>query len=719
MQVSLWFKRLALSTPLLLPLWIYAAPASSGRAQTPDRQAPSNATPLLSAAVIPAFLRESVKRIKGELLPRLAEDQRGRAGQGIDQAAAYWRPEDGSPDAFEAFVRQHLIAQPSKRDALFHRLEVVFEQLEGHMHEINRELRRPTDLDLGPVLPIDALLGGYNPSAHLVDDLFANKLAFMVLLNFPLHSLEEKVQAGDRWSRQDWAETRLAQRFSRRVPADVQQDISTAVTEADRYISEYNIWMHHLMDEDGKRLFPPKLRLISHWNLRDEIKASYSDPNGLPRQRMIQRVMEQIVTQSIPAVVVNNPHVDWKPFANQVTLALVNDSDDPSPASLHVSPDPEPNTRYAHLLNVFRAVRRSDAYSPTAPTHIARRFNEDREIPEERVHAMLHTVLSSPLLGEVARVIEARVGRPLEPFDIWYNGFRPRGKYTEEQLDAIVKERYSSVAAFTAQVPALLQGLGFSKARSEYLAARIEVDPARGAGHAMGAVRREDKAHLRTRFEKDGMNYKGFNVAIHELGHNVEQVFSLNDIDHTLIQGVPNTAFTEAIAFVFQAHDLQLLGLSSPDPMARALGTLNDYWATAEICAVALVDMEVWHWMYAHSEATPAELRDATERIAHGVWNRYYAPIFKKKDVVLLGIYSHMIDALLYLPDYPVGHLIAHQIEEQIEKAGNLGTEVERMARIGAVAPDLWMRQATGAPVGPESLLRATEKALHKIDTRH
>ena len=30
-----------------------------------------------------------------------------------------------------------------------------------------------------------------------------------------------------------------------------------------------------------------------------------------------------------------------------------------------------------------------------------------------------------------------------------------------------------------------------------------------------------------------------------------------------------------------------------------------------------------------------------------------------------------MIDSFLYLPDYPIGHLIAFQIEEQIEKAGN------------------------------------------------
>ena len=60
--------------------------------------------------------------------------------------------------------------------------------------------------------------------------------------------------------------------------------------------------MHHLVDDKGQRLFPPKMRLLSHWNLRDEIKADYADAqNGLAKQRMIQQVMERIVTQSIPA----------------------------------------------------------------------------------------------------------------------------------------------------------------------------------------------------------------------------------------------------------------------------------------------------------------------------------------------------------------------------------------------------------------------------------
>ena len=112
------------------------------------------------------------------------------------------------------------------------------------------------------------------------------------------------------------------------------------------------------------------------------------------------------------------------------------------------------------------------------------------------------------------------------------------------------------------------------------------------------------------------MDYKGFNIAVHELGHNVEQTFSLQEVDSTLLQGVPNTAFTEAVAFVFQARDLEVLGLPAADAEAKRLLALNDLWMTWEIAGVALVDLGVWHWMYEHPGATPAELREATLGLA-------------------------------------------------------------------------------------------------------
>jgi hypothetical protein len=676
------------------------------------QEMPMSSSPTTTKAIQPSWMSSSAAKMETELVTKCGESQRARAQQGLHQVAEFWRADDGDAAAFEDFVRANFAGDQATLDTMFNRFQLLLEQLGGHMHEINRAFRQQLDLDLGPVLPFDEAFGGYDPSAHVIDDFFNNKLAFTVLLNFPLATLDDCLKNGPGWSRRQWAEVRLAQQFDKRIPADVNLAISEAASDAGQYISQYNIWMYHVVNSQGQRIFPPKMRLLSHWNLRDEIKADYSDPqNGLAKQRALQQVMERIVTQTIPQAVIDNPNVDWNPVTNEVKPAAAKDSDS-SHSIANLTNAREPDTRYAMLWKTYAASRKADPYSPTAPTLIDRRFNEDREIPEARVKAMLEQVLSSPLAAQTGKLIESRLGRPLEPFDVWYNGFRPGSKFTEAQLDEMVAKKYPTAEAYQKDIPNLLMHLGFSPERAQYVANNIIVDPARGSGHAMGAEMRSEKAHLRTRVEKTGMNYKGFNIAVHEMGHNVEQTFSLNEVDYTLLSGVPNTAFTEALAFVFQGHDLELLGLPAPDAKAQAEKTLNDFWGTFEIAGVALVDMGVWHWMYDHPQATPKQLNDATVQIAKDIWNRYYAPIFHKNDVVLLGVYSHMIDSFLYLPDYPIGHMIAFQIEEQMKKAGSIGPEFERMAKEGRVIPDLWMENATGKPVGPEALLDATKSAL-------
>jgi hypothetical protein len=662
----------------------------------------------------PTWMNESMKTLENELVAKYGEAQRERAKRGILQVSQFWREGDGDRAAFESVIRTHFAGDQQTLDALFNRMQFVLESVYGHMAEIGRDLRWQSDLDIGPVLPFDEILAGYEPSAHINDDFFANKMAFVILLNFPVTTLEERLTDGEKWSRRQWAEAALALPFSKRIPSEVNLAVGKASADASQYVATYNIWMHHLLDDKGQRLFPAGMRLLEHWNLRDEIRAQYGAEGGLSKQRMIATVMQRIVDQSIPEAVVDNPHVDWNPVTNEVKAAAVKDAEagEGRPAPAKLTNQREPDTRYARILDTFHAVKLVDPYSPTAPTHIERSFEEGRQMLESRVDAMLKEVVSSPLVPRVAKLIEARLGRKLEPFDIWYAGFRSAGEYDQAQLDAITRKRYPNAEAYKKDMANLLVKLGFTKERAEYLAANIEVDAARGSGHALGSGRRGDNPRLRTRVGKDGMDYKGYNIAVHEMGHNVEQVFSLKDIDYYTLQGVPNTAFTEALAFVFQAKDLELLGLSSPTPESRALQTLASFWGTYEIAGVALVDMAMWHWMYDHPDATPEQLKNAVVAISKDVWNRYYAPVFGQRDVVLLGVYAHMVNNFLYLPNYPIGHLIAFQIEQKIEETGNLGAEFERMSRYGSLPPDMWMKHATGAPVGASALLQATEKAL-------
>jgi len=142
---------------------------------------------------------------------------------------------------------------------------------------------------------------------------------------------------------------------------------------------------------------------------------------------------------------------------------------------------------------------------------------------------------------------------------------------------------------------------------------------------------------------------------------------------------------------------------------------LDTFWSAYEIAGVALVDMRVWRWMYEHPQADAGQLGEATQAIARDVWNQYYAPALGTKDVPLLAIYSHMIDSGMYLPDYPLGHIISFQIESYL-KGRNLGAEMERMCRLGNLTPALWMEQAVHAPLSAEPLIQATEEALQATE---
>ncbi|MBN1559427.1 hypothetical protein JW998_04210 [candidate division KSB1 bacterium] len=646
----------------------------------------------------------TISRMVEELTEMHGVAAKDRIDVGVRQAAATWLPEDGSVGEFEKFCLENFIAEEEQLDLTFARFERNFEILWGHAHEVGRDLSMPLQLEMNPLLPIDYLFAEYDPFAHIQDDLYKTKIAFVVLLNFPLKTLQEKLADGYAWSRADWAKVRLAETCATRVPATVSQELARVYVQADDYIANYNIMMHNLRNDRGDRLFPEGLKLITHWGLRDELKSHYARPDGFERQEMIHAVMQAIITQDIPQMVINNDAVDWNPLQNKV---LQNGE--------QIDFEREQDVRYAKLLSVFRAEQRLDEYSPNLPTKIDRRFQRDREIPEKEFEALISSVLKAPVAKEVAELIAKRLDRKLQPFDIWYDGFKRRSSLNEADLDRIVGDRYPSVQAFQQDLPNILASLGFSAATAQFLESKITIDPSRGAGHATGAMRRADNAHLRTRIAESGMNYKGYNIAIHELGHNVEQVFSLNKMDHYLLNGVPNTAFTEAFAFVFQSRDLNVLGLTNDDPLEEHYRALDTFWSTCEIAAVGLVDIRVWHWLYDHPDATAAELKEAVIDIVKQVWNEYWAPIIGIRDSIILGIYSHMIVYGLYLPDYSLGHIIMFQIEQYL-KNKNLGEEMQRMCEIGRITPDAWMRAAVGRPVSAGPLIEAAKTALTAVD---
>ncbi len=624
-----------------------------------------------------------------------------RLEKGVKHAASLWRAEDGSVDDFSAFCKLNFIAKDSDRELFFDKVSKNLESIYGHFNKITLDLRENVDLNNGPMIGIDKDFSAFSVGAHLLSDLYSNKIAFSIALNFPYYSLEEKEKFDSATTRKQWAMIRLGDIFVSRVPAELEQAASRAGANADIYISEYNIEMGKLLTESKKRLFPENMVLLSHWNLRDEIKANYGNSaNGEDKQEMIYKVMERIIDQDIPGSVINNPKLQWAPFSNKV---FENGKE--------ITVTSEPDTRYQQIINNFKAEIARDDYNPEMNTFILRKFSGEMEIRQEEVETLFDGYLRSPQLAKIGAIIEKRLGRKLRPYDIWYDGFKARSVIPQDDLNKKTTARYPNPAAFEADMPLMLYKLGWSLERAKYLSAKITVDPARGSGHAWGAQMKGEKAHLRTRIPESGMDYKGYNIAVHEFGHNVEQTISLYDIDHYLLNGVPNTAFTEALAFIFQSRDLKLLGVNILNPDQEKLNTLDTGWSLMEIMGVGMVDMKMWKWLYAHPAATATELKAAVQSITQEVWNAYFAPVFGIRDVRILGIYSHMISNPLYLAAYSYGQIIEFQLEEHLN-GKNFSGEIDRIYKQGRLIPQTWMNGAVGNRISVKPILNKLDKAL-------
>jgi len=621
--------------------------------------------------------------------------------KGVKHAASLWRAEDGTIAEFTGFIAANYIAEKEKRNSVFLKVSRYFESLNGYMNEITLDLKETLDVAGGEIDEIDKMFGNYSVGSHIQSDFYANKIAFAIALNFPYFTLAEKEELGNKWSREEWAMARLGDYFVSRVPAELNQALAVADGNSEMYIADYNIFMGHLRTDDGRQLFPDDMVLLSHWNLRDVIKANYADKEeGQEKQEMIYRVMERIVKQEIPAEVINSPEYEWAPYSNKVTKG-----------GAEYQAKAEPDTRYLQVINNFRAMKALDPYNPGMNTAILRKFSGEMEISQEEVEALFDSYLSTPQLKTLAGIIKERLGRDLRPYDIWYDGFKSRSSIPEALLSSKTSNLYPDPAAFRAGMPNMLRTLGWAPERAKYLADKIVVDPARGSGHAWGATMKGSVSHLRTRVSGKGMDYKGYNIAVHEFGHNVEQTISLYDVDYYMMRGVPNTGFTEATAFVFQSRDLMLLGMKDENPDNEKMQALDAAWSLMEIMGVGMVEMKVWKWLYENPEATPAQLREQTVTYATEVWNKYFTPVIGVNDSPLLAIYSHTINAPLYLPNYSYGQLIEFQIEAYL-KDKKFAEEIDRMYKQGRLTPQHWMNQAVGEKISAQPIINSLEKAL-------
>ena len=628
--------------------------------------------------------------------------------RGVKCVAKLWTAEDGSAEEFIAFCEANYQCTEAERHQLFQTIQRNVEAIYGRYNQISIDLKMPLHVvGDAPYTAIDELFGAIDPFAHFSDDMFASKIAFVVVLNFPSYTLNEKNELGKTWTRNEWAYARLGDLFGARIPGEANQQFADCSTTADNYISNYNIMMGRLRNDTDEQLFADNMALITHWGLRDELNSNYAnaDGRGFEKQRMIYQIMTRIINQSIPACVISNADYTWNPYSNEVKDLQGNVVDNTR----------EADVRYQMLYNIYKSAVAMDKYCPAYPTYLQRAFDQQMEVTDKEIEEMFVKFISSPEVAQVAELIKARLGRELEPFDIWYDGFKSRSAISEDELSAKTRSLYPNPAALKADLPNIMQRLGFTAEKANEVCAKIEVDPSLGAGHAWGAMATYDVSRLRTRIAANGMDYKGYNIAVHEFGHNVEQTITVYDVDNYMMCGVPSTAFTEALAFVFQKRDLELLGYKNTNPQATALQSLDIFWGSYEIMGVSLVDIYTWRWLYENPDATMAQLKETIIRNAQEIWNKYYAPVLGHENSTILAVYSHMIDSPLYLPNYPYGHIVESQLEYQFRDKV-VGEEVCRIYPIGRLTPNLWMQYAVGQSVSVEPLLNEVAEAIKVLN---
>lgn len=210
------------------------------------------------ASIDPSIVRSTINALT-------TKDNSNKQGieKGVSQVARLWLETDGDNAAFQTFCETNYIADPEEKYQVFLKISDYLEGIHGHFNEMSLRLQKNLHLDNGPLLPIDEKFGSYSPSTHLSDDLYNNKIAFIIALNFPHLTLKEKEALGT--DRKAWAYARLGDMFTERIPAPLLQAASNAESDADIYTSQYNIFMGHVMNKKGLHLFPKDMILLSHW----------------------------------------------------------------------------------------------------------------------------------------------------------------------------------------------------------------------------------------------------------------------------------------------------------------------------------------------------------------------------------------------------------------------------------------------------------------------
>ena len=132
------------------PFWLHArsSPGGSGHPRHPSTSRPRAPAILQGRITGHDSLRHCSDRRPSDLpvWPGPRDPHPPRASSRPPSAGG---PRMATPQSFSDFCEAHFIADPGELAATFQRLEKTFEQVDGHLHEVRRELTWPIDVDTG------------------------------------------------------------------------------------------------------------------------------------------------------------------------------------------------------------------------------------------------------------------------------------------------------------------------------------------------------------------------------------------------------------------------------------------------------------------------------------------------------------------------------------------------------------------------------------------
>lgn len=657
------------------------------------------AIPLPSSAQSPVN-NTILEKVQTELEKQHGQNETERIRKGTSQLARNWRTSDGTEEAFADFCLRYFMSGNTLH-ANFRRIVDNLTYMEGMLYKITTLFHESDYYTDTPKLEADRYLQSVIPGS----DHYATKFAHYVQLNFPHYTFAEKQQHSREWDREKWAMVCLGDTYAFRNDCLLSNPFTEEANHFKSYMEHYFFRTDHITDKKGNYLFTDEMALHCHRGLRDQIKEEYTTSDGAARQSLLYAIAENATTGNVPVLFLKDTTTRWNPLSNK--LYKIENGKQKEIRNYET----EGLYRYTGLLACMKEKMFTDQNTIPQSTTIRRTFDKS-SVSLEKTETLIRNFLADPLLPEIGKIIEKRLGRKLRPYDIWYSGFQEQSAFSASYLDSLTHSRYPDPQAFQKDLPNLLVKMGIHPQEARFIGSHISVRPVVSGGYSSQPPLPGDTALLTTMFGKQGLDYKAFRVSMHELGHCICGVFCTNDVDYFRLAGVPCDAITEAFAELFAYKNAEALDLHpfSPEEKQHLLN-LATIWYLLEMGGQTLTEIETWKWLYAHPEATAKELKEAVLHISSTIWNTYFSKIFHTQNQHILSIYNHYITGDLYLYNYFLGNVIMYQLHKA-STSSDLTEELKKACREGCTLTDLWMEKAVKAPISTESLMQDAQKAI-------